>query len=75
MATKRLLAIAARAMPSRKFISGFAFGAILAVGVTGWAAENSLTEMGYLIGWSVSSHGKDVCSTPFIWPATREIEC
>lgn len=31
---------------------------------------------GYLMGWEVkSSSGDTVCDDPYIWTATREIEC
>ena len=30
---------------------------------------------GYLTGWSVTKDGDEVCSDPYIWTSTREIEC
>lgn len=56
----------------RKFAFGFITGLLL-----GFAGPVAAAIVGprYLLGWSVTKDGDEVCSDPFIWPATREIEC
>jgi hypothetical protein len=49
-------------------------GLAIAGGGTAWAA--GVFGQGYLNGWEVmSADGETVCSDPYIWPATHEIEC
>jgi hypothetical protein len=58
----------------RKYITGFILG--LAVGTVVPAAAASLVGgTGYLSGWTVTKNGEDICDAPFVWTATREIEC
>jgi hypothetical protein len=30
---------------------------------------------GYLMGWTVTKDGDEICSMPFVWTATKEIDC
>ena len=58
----------------RKYITGFIAG--LAVGTVVPAAAATLVGgTGYLFGWTVTANGEDICDAPFVWTATREIEC
>lgn len=52
------------------FIAGLAFGAAVPV-----AAATLVGSTGYLIGWSVTKNGNEICYMPYVWTATREIEC
>ena len=38
-------------------------------------AARVVGEPGYLLGWEVSVDGETVCSDPYVWPITQEIEC
>ncbi len=39
-------------------------------------AARVVGEDGYLLGWDVIDQNSDrVCSDPFVWTSTREIEC
>lgn len=56
-----------------RFIAGAILGLVLGVAAT--AGAESLMSQGYLHGWSVIGPRGAVCDAPFIWPATREIDC
>lgn len=59
----------------RKFISGLAAGVILGITLSASAAM-VVGNTGYLMGWDVVlSNGNTVCTDPYVWPGTREIEC
>jgi hypothetical protein len=58
----------------KKLAIGFIIG--LAAGAAVPAAAAALVgSTGYLAGWSVTKDGEDICYMPFVWTATREIEC
>lgn len=58
----------------RKFLLGLAAG--LAIGFAGSATAARLVgDSGYLSGWSVTKEGEEICYMPFVWTATKEIEC
>lgn len=52
------------------FIVGLALGTAVPV-----AAATLVGSTGYLIGWSVTKNGNEICYMPYVWTATREIEC
>ena len=58
----------------RKFLTGFITGAFLAAAAP-VAAATLVGGTGYLFGWTVTVNGNDICDSPYIWTATREIEC
>jgi len=61
-------------MKKKAFIVGFFAGVICTIVVAANAAK-IVGDNGYLIGWDVTADGEEVCSDPYIWPATMEIEC
>ena len=57
----------------RKFLLGLGCG--LAIGTASAATAAELIGKGYLTGWSVTKNGDEICYMPYIWTATKEIEC
>ena len=58
----------------KRFIAGTIFGLCIGVAATATAAK-LVGDNGYLMGWDISVDGETVCSDPYIWTSTREIEC
>lgn len=58
----------------RKFLSGVAVGIFLAASVPALAAQ-IVGGNGYMIGWDIQKDGETICSDPFVWTATKEIDC
>jgi hypothetical protein len=56
-----------------RFISGLIVGILLGTAMTAFAA--GVFGDGYLMGWSVSKDGEEVCNDPYVLPGTKEIEC
>lgn len=57
-----------------RFLLGVFVG--LAIGVTATASAAVIAgDSGYVLGWSVMKDGSEICSDPFVWTVTREIEC
>jgi hypothetical protein len=58
----------------KKLVIGFIVG--LAAGAAVPAVAASIVGgTGYLSGWTVIKNGNEICYMPYIWTATREIEC
>ncbi len=58
----------------KKFAMGFAVG----LAVTAYApllAAQMVGGTGYLIGWTVTKGGEEICYMPYIWTSAKEIEC
>ncbi|GIK84792.1 MAG: hypothetical protein BroJett026_02730 [Betaproteobacteria bacterium] len=58
----------------KRFVSGFMLGVMVGVAASA-AAARLVGDNGYLIGWEVTVNGEQVCSDPYVWTSTREIEC
>jgi len=59
----------------RSFIFGVILGASIALPVTVFAGGVWAGGAGFMMGYDVVIDGETVCHDPYIWPATREIEC
>lgn len=57
----------------RKFLFGFVAGILVGGSVATYAA--GVYGSGWLMGWTVMKDGEEVCSDPFAYPGTKEIEC
>ena len=58
----------------RRFLFGLACG--LTIGTVGTAtAAHLVGDNGYLVGWTVTKEGDEICDMPFVWTATKEIDC
>ena len=58
----------------RKFLLGLGCG--LAIGAAGTSTAAQLVgDTGYLTGWTVTKDSEEICYMPFVWTATKEIEC
>lgn len=60
---KHLLFIGAVLIASVSFAVGTTYGPRLVGGP------------GYLSGWTIMHDGEEICDDPYIWDATKEIEC
>jgi hypothetical protein len=58
----------------RSFSAGLVLGLLLG-GATAAFAGPRIVGQGYLMGWDVMMDGDQVCTDPYIWSATMEIEC
>lgn len=58
----------------KKFIAGFLAGVVATLSITALAAK-VVGDNGYLLGWSITKDGEEICSDPYVWTSTREIEC
>jgi hypothetical protein len=58
----------------RNLVIGIAIG--ITIGVVGTAtAAQIVGDSGYLSGWEVTKGGETICSSPYVWPSLREIDC
>ena len=48
---------------------------LLRVAPEGVEGVRELASSGPLTGWTVLADGEPVCTAPYVWPATKEIEC
>lgn len=67
----------------RRGTLGFILGLLLGLAATAGASRTvtpeegmaHITGDGYLMGWTVTIEGEEICSDPYVWKATREIDC
>jgi len=57
-----------------RFSIGLVVGLILGTAATSIAAVVAGKD-GYLVGWTITKDGEELCSDPFVWTGTMEIEC
>lgn len=58
----------------KMFAIGLAMGLLLGA-TTGAIAATVVGDTGYLSGWEVKVGEDTVCSDPYVWTATHEIQC
>jgi hypothetical protein len=58
----------------KRYLVGFVAGVLVGGAVSVFAARIVGAD-GHLSGWEVHVDGEEVCSDPYIWTSTREIEC
>lgn len=58
----------------RDFMTGLSVGLLLGVAAPVTAAT-LVGGTGYLSGWTVTKNGDEICYMPYIWTATKEIDC
>ena len=58
----------------KRFVFGLVIGLLLGIAATASAAQ-LLGGTGYLLGWDVVKDTDTICSDPYIWIGTKEIEC
>lgn len=58
----------------RGFFLGLIVGLLLGGSVAAFAAVIA-GDNGYAPDWSVTKAGEEICSGPFIWVTSKEIEC
>jgi hypothetical protein len=56
-----------------RFIIGVVVGVFIGSAATSYAA--GVFGSGYLTGWTVVTDGEEVCSDPYVWDGTKEMEC
>jgi hypothetical protein len=65
--------------PIITFVLGLLVGLAASAGasrdVTPAEAMAQIAGSGYLFGWTITIGGEEICSDPYVWNATKEIDC
>jgi hypothetical protein len=59
---------------NRQFLAGVIVGLVLG-SATAVLAAQVVGSNGYLNGWDVTREGETICSDPYVYVGSREIEC
>jgi len=60
----------------RKFLLGLACGLVLGFAGTAVASVHIVGDkVGFLMGWTVTKDGNEICDDPYVWSVTKEIDC
>ena len=58
----------------RKYLIGFAVGIAVSAASAATAAQ-IVGNSSYMMGWEVTVNGETVCTSPWAWVQTKQIDC